>query len=1147
MTTGPATLTWSFGNATSAVQFTVQFNTATSMWTVNMQRGSMDLNALWWSNEDSTKNGQFTLAGKDNSLNMNGTNIVWDGYDKISDTGIQQDGWYLTAGTIKTFAMTAETGSAAFNPYTFSTLGVRATSINGGGDGIKAVGRSPVINQAPTAVNDSGTALEAGGINNSSAGSNATGNVLANDAAGAIIGSSVVDTTTVTSVRTGATEGGGTAGTLGSQLQGQYGKLTLNANGTYTYSIDNDNLTVQALSAGGTLSESFNYTMADSIGQTDIAVLAISITGANDNATITVNGTPDTAVTEAGGEANGTPADPFASGDLDVSDVDSGEATFQTPVSLAGTYGDFTFNASTGVWSYTLNNADADTQALTAGQSATDSLLVTSGDGATSQAITVNITGSNDNATITVNGTPDTAVAAAGDGTNGTPADPFASGDLDVSDVDSGEAMFQTPLSLAGTYGDFTFDASTGVWGYTLNEADADTQALTAGQTTTDSLLVTSLDGTASQLITVDITGANDSPVAGSDQWTLSDTALPAGVITASWFLWNDSDAETQADLYVTNVTGLSGTGLTALYDSANQNRFIGFTGTPTTPAGAATETDYSLGYTLNDGQGGTSSGTVTLRIQATSTAANSITVTQVGNDYSYIDLQDGDDSITGADDAISGSAGIDYFVGGQGADSIAGEGGNDTIDGGAGIDTLSGGDDDDTFKVVNATDSAADTIDGGNGSQDKIVISTGTAFSLGTDAQVVNVEIIEAIGTSGVSAANQTENLTILGSATSDAALTGGFGSDTITKLVSSASTRGTAFGGFGNDTITWTVAAGVTPNANSNWLRGGAGNDTITLNMNGGNLTGMVIAGNAGTTATQAGYNSFNPADTFTDDDTVILNGSVGTSVNARVHLNSGNDVFISNLTAGTIAVHGGAGNDVLIGGAGADNSALQGMAGTAGLVGGDGNDTLVGRAGADILDGDGGNNSLDADIDTVDYSQDGGSGAVIVNLAAGTATDSWGDSDSLKSIENVIGTALADTIIGSDAANVISGGNGDDTLVGGKGADNLTGGAGINVFRYEATDEGNDLITDFASGTNKLSFSSLAFGNITSATLDSNFFIRADNVAQNGTTPQFIFNTASGSLIFDSNGTSADGQTTLLTVQSGASIVANDLVFV
>ncbi len=777
-------------------------------------------------------------------------------------------------------------------------------------------------------------------------------------------------------------------------------------------------------------------------------------------------------------------------------------------------------------------------------------------DGTASETITVTITGANDSATIIANGTADAAVIEAGGLANGNPGDPAASGDLDVSDVDTGEALFQTPLSLAGTYGDFSFNATTGVWGYTLNDADSDTQALTAGQTTTDNLLVTSLDGTASETITVTITGANDAPLTVADQWTLSDTALPAGIITPNWFLWNDTDAETPGSLYVTDVTGLSGTGLTAIYDSANQNRFIGFTGTPTTPAGGATQADYTLGYTLNDGQGGVALGSVNLRVQGTTASGNAVIVDQAGNDYSYIDLQDGADTIIGANDTVAGSAGIDYIVGGQDADNISGEGGNDTIGGGAGIDTLSGGDDDDTFNVVNATDSANDTIDGGSGTQDKIVISTGTAFSLGTDAQVVNVEIIEATGTSGVSAVNQTENLTILGSAISNAALTGGSGDDTITKTVSSATTGGTAFGGFGNDTITWAVATGVSLNNFTNWLRGGAGNDTITINLNGGNFTNMAIAGNSSTTATQAAYNSFNPANTFTDDDTVILNGTVGPTVtNSRVALNSGNDIFISNLTEGTIAVHGGAGNDSLVGGAGADTSGLQGMTGTAGLIGGDGDDTLVGRGGNDILDGDGGNDTLDADFDTVDYSQDGGSSAVIVNLATGTATDSWGATDTLKSIENVIGTALADAITGSASSNVLSGGNGDDsifgeagddTLVGGIGTDNLTGGIGINVFRYYATNEGNDLITDFASGSDTLSFVSSAFGGITSATLDGNFFISADSVAQNGTTPQFIFNTLSRALIYDSNGTTPDGQSTLLTVQLGASIVANDLVF-
>jgi Ca2+-binding RTX toxin-like protein len=484
--------------------------------------------------------------------------------------------------------------------------------------------------------------------------------------------------------------------------------------------------------------------------------------------------------------------------------------------------------------------------------------------------------------------------------------------------------------------------------------------------------------------------------------------------------------------------------------------------------------------------------------------------------------------------------------VGGQGADSILGEGGNDTIDGGAGIDILSGGGGDDRFNVVIAADSVSDTIDGGSGTQDRIVISTGTAFSLGTDAQVVNVEIIEATGSSGVNAANQTENLTILGSATSNLELRGGSGNDTITKTVSNSTTGGTAFGGFGNDTITWTVNSSVSLNNYSNWVRGGADNDTIIINLSGGGFTNMGIAGNSSATPTQADYNSFNPLNTFTDDDTVILNGSVGLTTNSRVSLNSGNDTFISNLTSGAIAVHGGAGNDLLIGGAGADNAALIGMASKAGLVGGDGDDTLVGRGGVDILDGDGGNSTADADIDTVDYSQDGGTGAVTVNLTTGTATDSWGTTDTLRSIENVIGTALADTITGSDAANALSGGNGDDILVGGKGADNLSGGIGINVFRYNAIDEGNDFITDFASGTDKLSFSTSAFGGITSATLNSNFFISPDSFAQNDTTPQFIFNTASRSLIYDANGTNPDGQSTLLTVQVGASILANDLVF-
>ena len=80
---------------------------------------------------------------------------------------------------------------------------------------------------APIAGDDTGSALEAGGISNGTAGSNATGNVLANDT-----DADTGLTRTVTSVRLGATEGDGTAGTIGTALAGSYGTLTLKADGS---------------------------------------------------------------------------------------------------------------------------------------------------------------------------------------------------------------------------------------------------------------------------------------------------------------------------------------------------------------------------------------------------------------------------------------------------------------------------------------------------------------------------------------------------------------------------------------------------------------------------------------------------------------------------------------------------------------------------------------------------------------------------------------------------------------------------------------------------------------------------------------------------------------------------------------------------
>ena len=83
-----------------------------------------------------------------------------------------------------------------------------------------------------------------------------------------------------------------------------YGRLTLNADGSYQYVVDNTNAAVQALrTSGKTLTEMFTYTMSDAAGATDLAQLTITIQGAND----TPVANPDVATAvEAGGLNNGT-------------------------------------------------------------------------------------------------------------------------------------------------------------------------------------------------------------------------------------------------------------------------------------------------------------------------------------------------------------------------------------------------------------------------------------------------------------------------------------------------------------------------------------------------------------------------------------------------------------------------------------------------------------------------------------------------------------------------------------------------------------------------------------------------------------------------------------------------------------------------
>ena len=108
---------------------------------------------------------------------------------------------------------------------------------------------------------------------------------------------------------------------------------------------------------------------------------------------------------------------------------------------------------------------------------------------------------------------------------------------------------------------------------------------------------------------------------------------------------------------------------------------------------------------------------------------------------------------------------------------------------------------------------------------------------------------------------------------------------------------------------------------------------------------------------------------------------------------------------------------------------------------IYGAGGNDIIYGMAGNDTLFGGPGGDRLDGGdgIDTVSYAQE--SGAVSVSLFTGL-TGGQAAGDTLLNIENVIGTAFADTLTGNSSANLLIGGGNADTLNGDWGNDILVG---------------------------------------------------------------------------------------------------------
>ena len=197
------------------------------------------------------------------------------------------------------------------------------------------------VNDAPAAADDTGSAAEQGGVNNTSDGSPATGNVLFNDTDPDNANAQL----TVSAIRTGTESGTGTSGTVGLALAGAHGTLTLHGDGSYTYVVNDGDSDIQALNSGQSVSDVFTYTVSDPGGLSDQAQLVITIQGADD-APVTAPMTL-TAIDENSGARLITQAELLAN----ASDVDSPTLTASNLLVTSG--GGTLVDNGDGSWSYT--------------------------------------------------------------------------------------------------------------------------------------------------------------------------------------------------------------------------------------------------------------------------------------------------------------------------------------------------------------------------------------------------------------------------------------------------------------------------------------------------------------------------------------------------------------------------------------------------------------------------------------------------------------------------------------------------------------------------------------------------------------------------------------------------------------------------
>jgi VCBS repeat-containing protein len=211
-------------------------------------------------------------------------------------------------------------------------------------------------NDAPIGIDDLSSGVIEDGINT------ATGNVLTNDSDADLV-QTATEVLGISGARAGIETGGGllAAVTGATMIDGMYGSLTINTDGSYSYALDNGRAATQALVAGQAAIDSFTYRVTDVGGLSDTAQLDVRITGAYD-AGDPLTGTPNDDV------INGSQVGEIITG-LAGNDIINGNGGNDT---IGGGAGDDRLDGGAGIDTVSYADADAGvTVRLSGGRQAT--------------------------------------------------------------------------------------------------------------------------------------------------------------------------------------------------------------------------------------------------------------------------------------------------------------------------------------------------------------------------------------------------------------------------------------------------------------------------------------------------------------------------------------------------------------------------------------------------------------------------------------------------------------------------------------------------------------------------------------------------------------------------------------------------------